>query len=357
MRRTTARRPRSALTGSASSACARSLARSAVVVGSGPNGLAAAITLARAGLEVVVYEAEERIGGGMRTEELTLPGFQHDVCSAIHPLGRSSACFRELELDVEWLESPACVAHPFDDDEAALLLRSVDETAAGLGADAAAYRRLVGPLAEAWPAVEPLLLAPFPLDPRAALRLLRELGVVDSLRAFRDGLASADAVVRRRLRTERGRSFFAGSAAHSLLALETRPSAGFALTLLTLGHAVGWPFPRGGSQALAAALAERLREAGGELRVSSPIDRLPLADVVLCDVSPRELLRLGRFPERYECALRRYRYGPGAFKLDWALSAPIPWRDERCARAATVHVGGGYSEIADSERAPFEARV
>ena len=333
------------------------MARSAAVIGSGPNGLAAAITLARAGLEVVVYEAEERIGGGMRTEELTLPGFQHDVCSAIHPLGRSSACFRELELDVEWLESPACVAHPFDDDEAALLLRSVDETAAGLGADAAAYRRLVGPLVEAWPAVEPLLLAPFPLEPRAALRLLRELGVADSLRTLRDGLASADAVVRRRLRTERGRSFFAGSAAHSLLALETRPSAGFALTLLTLGHAVGWPFPRGGSQALAAALAERLREAGGELRVSSPIDRLPLADVVLCDVSPRELLRLGRFPERYERALRRYRYGPGVFKLDWALSAPIPWRDERCARAATVHVGGGYAEIGDSERAPFESRV
>src|SRR5437667_4962990 len=236
MRRTTALPPRHGRTASASRASARSLAtRNAIVVGSGPNGLAAAITLARAGLDVVVHEAADRIGGGMRTEELTLPGFRHDVCSAIHPLGRSSACFSELELDVEWLESPACVAHPFDDDEAALLLRSVDETAAGLGADAAAYRRLMGPLAEAWPAVEPLLLAPFPLDPRATLRLLRELGVAGSLRALRDGLASADAVVRRRLRTERGRSFFAGSAAHSLLALETRPGAGFVPTLLTLG--------------------------------------------------------------------------------------------------------------------------
>jgi phytoene dehydrogenase-like protein len=333
------------------------LARSAAVIGSGPNGLAAAITLARAGLEVVVYEAEERIGGGMRTEELTLPGFRHDVCSAIHPLGRSSACFRELELDVEWLESPACVAHPFEDDEAALLLRSVEETAVALRADADAYRRLVGPLAAAWWAVEPLLLAPFPLDPRAPLRLLGELGPTASMRSTRDALASADAVMRRRFRTDRARSFFAGNAAHSMLALETRPSAGFALALLTLGHAVGWPFPRGGSQALAVALAERLRAAGGQLRVSSPVDRLPEADVVLCDVSPRELLRLGRFPERYERSLRRYRHGPGAFKLDWALSAPIPWRDERCASAATVHLGGGYAEIRDSERAPFEARA
>ena len=333
------------------------MARRAVVIGSGPNGLAAAITLARAGLDVVVHEAADRVGGGMRTEELTLPGFRHDVCSAIHPLGRSSACFSELELEVEWLESPACVAHPFDDDEAALLVRSVDETAADLGSDADAYRRLVGPLAAGWRAVEPIVLQPFPLEARAPLRLLQELGAGGSLRALRAALSSADGVARRSFATPRARAFFGGNAAHSMLPLERRPSAGFGLALLTMGHTVGWPFPRGGSQALADALADRLRTSGGEIRVSSPIDELPQADVVLCDVSPRELLRLGRFPVSYERALRRYRYGPGAFKLDWALSGPIPWRDERCAQAATVHLGGSFAEICDSERAPFERRV
>jgi len=328
------------------------LARSAVVIGSGPNGLAAAITLAQAGLDVVVHEAEPRIGGGMRTDELTLPGFHHDVCSAIHPLGRSSTCFRALELDVEWIESPACVAHPFDDDDAVLLRRSVEETAAQLRADAAAYRSLLGPLADGWRAVEAVLLAPFPLDPRPPLRLFAELGAAGSLRALRDALGSAAHVGRRRFEGERARALFAGNAAHSMLALDTRPSAGFALSLLTLGHAVGWPFPRGGSQAIADALARRLIEAGGEIRVSSRVDELPRADVVLCDVSPRELLRLGRFPERYERALRRYRYGPGAFKLDWALSGPIPWRDERCAQAATLHLGGSFDEVCASERAP-----
>jgi phytoene dehydrogenase-like protein len=332
------------------------LARSAVVIGSGPNGLAAAITLARAGLDVVVHEAEDGIGGGMRTEELTLPGFRHDVCSAIHPLGRSSACFSELDLDVKWLESPACVAHPFDDEEAALLVRSVDETAEGLGADADAYRRLVGPLAAGWRAVEPLVLAPFPLDPRTPLRLFRELGVTGSARALRAAVSSSDSLGRRAFATERAHAFLAGNAAHSMLPLEKRPSAGFALALLTMGHAVGWPFPRGGSQSLADALTDCLRAAGGEICVSSPVDELPRADVVLGDVSPRELLRLGRFPAKYERALRQYRYGPGAFKLDWALSGPIPWRDERCAQAATVHLGGRPAEIAASERAPGSGR-
>jgi phytoene dehydrogenase-like protein len=328
------------------------LARSAVVIGSGPNGLAAAITLARAGLDVVVHEAAERVGGAMRTDELTLPGFRHDVCSAIHPLGRSSACFRELELDVDWLESPACVAHPLDGDDAVLLRRSVEETAAQLGADAAAYRRLVGPPTNAWSTVERVLLAPFPLDRRAPLRLLKELGPAGSLRALRAALDSAARVAHRAFAGERARALFAGNAAHSMLPLETRPSAGFALSLLTLGHVVGWPFPRGGSQAIADALARRLLEAGGEIRVSSRVDELPRADVVLCDVSPRELLRLARFAGRYERALRRYRYGPGAFKLDWALSGPIPWRDERCAQAATVHLGGSFGEVCASERRP-----
>jgi phytoene dehydrogenase-like protein len=332
------------------------LARKAVVVGSGPNGLAGAIALARAGLEVVVHEASPHVGGGMRTEELTLPGFRHDVCSAIHPLGRSSTGFRELELDVEWLDSPACVAHPLDDDEAVLLLRGVDETAEGLGADADAYRRLVGPVAHGWRALEPVVMAPFPLDPRAPFRLLHELGIARSAATLRAALGPAASVAERSFATERGRALFAGNAAHSMLPLERRPSAGFALALLVLGHAVGWPFARGGSQALADALAAKLRSYGGEIRTSSPVEALPKADVVLCDVSPRELLRLAgtKLPDRYARALRRYRHGPGAFKLDWALSGPIPWRDERCARAATVHLGGSFQEIVASEREPCE---
>jgi len=320
----------------------------AVVVGSGPNGLAAAITLAQAGLDVVVHETAERIGGGMRTEELTLPGFRHDVCSAIHPLGRSSACFAELELDIEWLESPACLAHPLDDEPAALLFRSVDETAATLGTDAPAYRGLIGPLAKAWREIEPLVLGPFPLDPRLPLRLLRSLGPRASLRAAYAALAPAATVARRTFDTPRGRAFFAGNAAHSMLPLEMRPSAGFGLVLLTLGHAVGWPFPRGGSQSIADALAVQLRELGGEVVTSSPVDELPQADVVLCDVSPRELARIAGLPGY----ARRYRHGPGAYKLDWALSGPIPWRDERCTQAATVHLGSSFMEIVASERSP-----
>jgi phytoene dehydrogenase-like protein len=306
----------------------------AVVVGSGPNGLAAAIALARAGLDVVVHEAADVIGGGVRTEELTLPGFRHDVCSAIHPLARWG-----LDVDVDWIESPACVAHPFDDAEAALLLRSVDETAAGLGRDAEAYRRLIRPYVAA---------SRF----RRPVRLLREVGIVPLLR----GLGRADVLARRVFATDRARALFAGNAAHSMLPLERRPSAGFGLALMTLGHAVGWPFPRGGSRAIADALAEQLRALGGEIRTSSVVDELPRADVVMCDVSPRELLRLGRFPERYARALRRYRYGPGAFKVDWALDGPIPWRDERCAQAATVHLGDSLEEIAESERGDIVAR-
>jgi phytoene dehydrogenase-like protein len=331
-------------------------ARKAIVVGSGPNGLAAAITLARGGLDVVVHEAAERVGGGLRTEELTLPGFRHDVCSAIHPLARSSTFFRELELDVEWIESPAAAAHPLDDEEAVLLVRDVDETASGLGADASAYRSLFGPLAAGWAAVEPLLLASAPLDPLLPLRALRELGVAAGLGALRAGLSATVGFAERTFSTGPSRALVAGNAAHSMLPLERRPSAGFALALLTMGHAVGWPFPRGGSQALADALARRLRELGGEIRTSSRIDELPEADLVLCDVSPRELLRIGSFPARYEAALRRYRYGPGAFKVDWALSGPVPWRDERCGRAATVHLGGSLEEIAASERSPGSSR-
>ena len=323
----------------------------AVVIGSGPNGLAAAITLARAGLEVEVHEAEEQLGGGLRSAELTLPGFVHDVCSSVHPLSLASPLFRTLELDVDWVQPDAPAAHPFDDGTAVLLERSLLATAAGLGRDDGAYQRLVGPLVESWREVERVLLGPHPVSPRTLLRLGDQLGGRGLAAAVRAGLSSARALAEGHFADERTRAWFAGHAAHSMLPLERRPSAGFGLTLAVLGHVVGWPFPRGGSQRLADALTAKLRDLGGEIRTSSLVDSLPRADLVLADVVPRELLRLarGRLPERYERALHSYRHGPGAFKVDWALDGPIPWSTAECRRAGTVHLGGSLDEISASE--------
>jgi phytoene dehydrogenase-like protein len=328
----------------------------AVVIGSGPNGLAAAITLARAGLEVEVHEAAESIGGGVRSEELTLPGFVHDVCSSIYPFGASSPFFREVDLDVEFVYPPAAAAHPFDDGSALLLERDVQATADQLGPDSAAYRRLLEPLVEGWGAIEPMLLASvMPPSPGAAAGLARALGLRGLVTGARFALGSASALVERDFRSERTRAFFAGHAAHSTLPLERRPSAAFGLLLLTLGHVNGWPVARGGSQRLADALAKLLRSLGGSIHTSSPVDVLPAVKLVLADVSPPELVRIarGRLPGRYVRALERYRFGPGAFKLDWALDGPIPWRARVCARAATVHLGTTLDEIAASERAAW----
>jgi phytoene dehydrogenase-like protein len=330
----------------------------AVVIGSGPNGLAGAIALAQAGLEVEVHEAEAELGGGMRSAELTLPGFVHDVCSSIHPLGIGSPFFRELELDVEWVHPDAPAAHPFDDGSALLLERGVDATAAALGSDQRAYSRLIGPLVEAWRKIERILIGPFPLSPRAALEVRRRLGSRGLLDALRASLADGRSLATSTFADERTRGWFAGHCAHSMLPLERRPSGGFGLALLTLGHAVGWPFPRGGSQRLADTLAERLRELGGSVHVSSRVDELPSADVVLADVSPRELVRIsrGRLPERYARRLLAYRHGPGAFKVDWALDGPIPWRARECLRAGTVHLGATLDEIAASEWGAWSGR-
>jgi phytoene dehydrogenase-like protein len=314
------------------------LSRSAAVIGSGPNGLTAAVVLARAGFEVEVFEAAAELGGGTRTAELTLPGFRHDVCSAIHPLARVSPAFRDVGIEVDWIESSAACAHPFDDGAAVTLERDVEATAGQLGRDAHAYRVLLEPVVRG---VRQFERGRFP---RGALPR-----VLASLR-------SARAVAQSAFVGEPARGFFAGQAAHSVLPLEQRPSAGFGLALAGFGHAVGWPFPRGGSQAIADALAARLRELGGVVHVSSPVDELPHADLVLADVMPRELVRLGRFPVRYAEALRRYRHGPGAFKLDWALDGPIPWTAEACRRAATVHLGATFDEIAASERANASSR-
>jgi phytoene dehydrogenase-like protein len=304
--------------------------RRAVVIGSGPNGLAGAIVLAEAGLRVEVFEAAPELGGGTRTAELTLPGFRHDVCSAIHPLARASPVFRGLDL--EWIESPSACAHPFDDAAAVTLERGIGETAEQLGSDGPAYEQLIRPVARA---IRQFAQGQLPLA--AVMRVL-------------PALRSARSMSEAKFGGQRARGFFAGHAAHSLLPMETAPSAGFGLILLALGHAVGWPFVRGGSQALAEALAARLRALGGEIHTSSPVDSLPQTDIVLADVSPRELLRIAKLPRRYAARLERYRYGPGVFKVDWALSGPIPWTAGACRGAATVHLGATLDEISASER-------
>jgi phytoene dehydrogenase-like protein len=325
----------------------KSYAYDAVVIGSGPNGLSAAITMARHGKSVVVYEAQEEIGGAVRSAELTLPGFTHDVCSSVYPLGIGSPFFSALPLaqhGLEWIQSPAAVAHPFDDGTAMTLERAVDSTAAKLGADRLAYRTLMAPLVAGWDSLATDLLAPLRL-PRHPWKSLR-FGML----AIQPGRHLAEG----RFKTERAKGLFAGLVAHSMLPLEYWGSAAFGLVLAISGHSVGWPLARGGAQKLTDALAGYLLSLGGEIVPSRPVrnlDELPPARVILCDVTPRQLLAIAgeNFSQSYRTKLVGYRYGMGAFKMDWALSGPVPWKAGECARAATVHLGGTLAEIAFSE--------
>jgi phytoene dehydrogenase-like protein len=320
----------------------------AIVVGSGPNGLAAAIAIARAGRSVQVIEACETIGGGLRSAELTGAGYVHDVCSAIHPLVLGSPFLADLPLaehGLEMIQPPAPLAHPFDDGTAAMLERSVDRTATGVGPDSGSYRRLMAPLAEDATRLMGDLLGPArpPRHPLAVARF--------ALAALRSG----DGLARARFEGRDARGLFAGIAAHSMLPLETPATAAVGLVLAILGHAVGWPFPRGGSQRIADALASHLASLGGEVvagREVRSIDELPAAPAILLDVGPRQLLTIAgsRLPKGYRRRLAGYRYGPGVCKVDFALDGPIPWRAGECARAATVHLGGALEEIAVSER-------
>ncbi|HWE39381.1 MAG TPA: NAD(P)/FAD-dependent oxidoreductase [Isosphaeraceae bacterium] len=323
----------------------------AIVVGSGPNGLAAAITMARENLRVLVVEARGTVGGGMRSMELTLPGFVHDVCSAVHPLAVASPFLKSVPLaehGLELIHPTVPLAHPLDGRPPAILERSVDRTAAGLGdeADAHAYRRLFGPLTEDAEKLYSDLLGPLrpPRHPVAALRFGRV-----ALRSAR-GLAES------RFRGEQARALMAGIGAHAILPLEWRPTAAFALMLGIAGHAVGWPVAKGGSRAIAEALASYLRSLGGTIETSRPIttlDDLPPSRAYVLDVTPRQVVAMAgdRLPSGYLRQLSRYRYGPGAYKLDWALDGPIPWRDEACRGAGTVHLGGTLAEVAASEAA------
>jgi phytoene dehydrogenase-like protein len=316
----------------------------AVVVGSGPNGLSAAIVLARAGYAVTVYEGAEAIGGGARSAALTLPGFIHDVCSAVHPLAACSPCFEQWPLaahGLDWVHPDAPLSHPLDDGTAVTLKRSLDATAANLGADGAAWRALFKPFVDEWGSLRHDVLAPLgmPRHPWAMARF--GMAAIQSAR----GLAEA------RFRGVRARALFAGIAAHSALPMEAPLGAGIGLVLGICAHAVGWPFPRGGAQAITDALAGYLRSLGGVIVAGNRVTALPDAPVTLCDVTPRQMLALGgeRFGGPFRAALGQYRYGPGAFKLDWALDGPIPWRAPECARSATVHLGGTLDEIAQWE--------
>ena len=321
----------------------------AVVVGSGPNGLAAAVELARTGKRVAVLEGKSTIGGGARSAQITLPGFIHDLGSAIHPLGYASPFFRSLPLEehgLEWIHPDAPLAHPLDGGEAAVLERSIGATAAGLGHDAAAYRRLMEP-----GSADAARIADFFVGKPSLLR--HPLALASSgIRALGD----AEGLAKSAFEGEKARGLFAGNAAHSFLPLDQPPSAMFGLLLGTLGHAFGWPFPRGGSQSLVDALASYLESLGGEIYTHAMVhtlDDVPRTRSVLFDVTPRQLLDIAgeHFTESYNNALKRYRYGPGVFKMDFALDGPIPWEAEGCERAGTVHLGGTLDEIATGEAA------
>lgn len=320
----------------------------AVVVGSGPNGLAAAITLQRAGVSVLLIEARESIGGGLRSKELTLPGYIHDVCSAIHPLAAESPFFKTLPLGehgLEYVLPPLSAAHPFDGGRAAVLAKSIDATAGRLGADEGSYHRLVGPLVKKWAALAPDLLAPLhiPDNPVA----MAQFGL--------HALPSAVTLANLHFSTAEARGLWAGMAAHAIQPLTNLTTSAIGLVLMAVGHVNGWPIPKGGSRSIADALASYFISLGGKVETGFEVDslrQLPSARAVLLDVTPRQLLQIAghKFSPVYKWQLGRYRYGMGVFKIDWALDGPIPFTAPECRQAGTVHIGNTLEEIAHSER-------
>jgi phytoene dehydrogenase-like protein len=311
--------------------------------------LAAAIVLSQAGLRVDVLEAQSSPGGAARTLELTLSGFRHDFGSAIYPMGAGSPFFSSLPLSdhgLEWIHSPAALAHPLDDGTAVMLERDLAATTGSLGVDGRAWEKLMRPFVERWPELAAEVLRPVSLVPRHPF-LMARFGMV--------GLRSAEAVARR-FAEPRTRALFAGLAAHSFLSLDEPLSAAFAMLMAVPAHVVGWPIPRGGAQSITNALCSLLSSLGGKVRISSPVESLAASDnydLFLCDLTPRQLVKVAgqRLSESYKRRLGKYRYGAAAFKVDYALNAPIPWKARECLRAASVHLGGSFEEIAASEKA------
>jgi phytoene dehydrogenase-like protein len=326
----------------------------AVVIGSGPNGLAAAIAIALAGRRVCVFEANATLGGGARSAELTVPGFVHDVCSAVHPLTAASPFFSQLPLKnygLEFVYPPFAVAHPFDDDTAVTLGHSVPETGKKLGSDERAYRQLFEPIVRDWNHLAGDLLGP-PRFPKHPLQLVRF-----GWRAIR----SAKHIAESNFSEDKTRAVFAGLAAHSFLSLDLWGSASFGLVLGALTHTVGWPIARGGSQSITNSLAAYLRDLGGEIHINHRVESLtglPNAKAVLCDLTPKQLVHIAakELPHGFVRKLGKYRYGPGAFKMDWALKSPVPWKAKACLKSATVHLGGSFAEILESERLVTEGK-
>lgn len=319
----------------------------AIIVGSGPNGLAAAITMQQAGLSVLLVEGKDTIGGGLRTAELTLPGFKHDICSAIHPMAVASPFFASLplqEFGLEFIEPALAAAHPFDDGTAAFLCRSIGATAESLGQDKAAYLNLIGPLVQDWEKLVGDILSPlkFPAHPL----LMAKFGL--------KALQSAEQIAKR-FRTEKAKGLWAGMTAHSIQPLSNLATGAIGMVLSAVGHVHGWPVPKGGSQNVAKALAAYFVSLGGKIQTGfmvKSLDELPAAKAVLLDLTPQQLLEIAgeKLSGLYKWQLNHYRYGMGVFKVDWALSSPIPFKAVNCLQAGTVHIGNTFAEIARTEQ-------
>lgn len=322
----------------------------AVVVGAGPNGLAAAVRLAQEEMSVLLIEANDTIGGGTRSMELTRPGFVHDVCSAIHPLAAGSPYFRMLDLEsfgLEWIHAEYPLAHPLDGGRAVVMHRSLAETVAALGVDGRAYERLIGPLTEAFDDLADEILRPVLHVPKRPF-LLARFGI--------HALQPCTMLAARQFRTPEARALFGGIGAHSLLSLDAPASSAIGLVLAAAAHSVGWPMPRGGSQSIADALARKFESLGGEIETGRRIhdlDELPSSRITLLDVTARQLLQIagGRLTPKYRRRLECFRYGPAIFKIDYAMSEPVPWQADVCRRAGTIHLGGTLEEMAASEEA------
>jgi phytoene dehydrogenase-like protein len=323
----------------------------AIVVGSGPNGLAAAISFAKTGRSVLVLEAQPTIGGGARSAELTLPGFVHDVGSAVHPMAVATPFFRSLPLDahgLRWIDPPAAMAHPFDRGPSAVLRKSIESTGATLGPDAGSYDRLIRPILDHWEEISADALAPVHL-PRHPITTGR-FGL--------SALRSAESLAKSRFIGELARGLFAGLCTHTIMPLTRLGTSSIGLVLAAVAHRIGWPIPAGGSQSISNALASYLRSLGGEIATDSRVATLadvPSARTIFLDVTPRQAIAIAgdRFSASYRSALADYEYGPGACKVDWALSEPVPWRDPACAEAGTLHLGGSLAEMVVSEAAPW----